>query len=199
MRRGGWWELTHTDHQVLAATILETERLRLRAFLETDIEDVYTACTDPELQKWIPIPGPGVPYTREDAEQWCLRDAPAVRTSGEGQQWAVTELDTGRLVGAVGLVRIEWPALNTEIGYWAAPWARGRGYTAEAVVALSRWALDQGFQRIEIKAGTKNLPSRRVAETAGFAFEGVQRSAMPLHEGRADLAVYSLLPGDIDA
>ena len=190
-------EMTHTDQRLLPLVVLETERLRLRAFLESDVDDVYKACSDPELQKWLPIPRPGVPYTREDAELWCLRDAPSMRTSGEGQQWAVTEIDTGRLVGAVGLVRIGWPAMNTEIGYWATPWARGRGYIGEAVLALSRWALDQGFQRIEIKADTHNLPSRRVAEKSGFTFEGVERSAMPLHEGRADLAVYSLLPRDL--
>lgn len=189
--------MPHNDQQILPLAVLETERLRLRAFLKSDIDDVYTACNDPELQKWIPIPGPGVPYTREVAEQWCLRDAPGLRTGGDGQQWAVTTPDTDRLMGAVGLVRIGWPAMNTEIGYWAAPWARGRGYLGEAVVAVSRWALDQGFQRIEIKAGTENLPSRRVAEKAGFVFEGVERSAMPLHEGRTDLAVYSLLPGDL--
>lgn len=189
--------MAHTDQQILPLAVLETERLRLRAFLKSDIDDVYTACNDPELQKWIPIPRPGVPYTREVAEQWCLQDAPGMRTGGDGQQWAVTEPDTDRLMGAVGLVRIGWQAMNTEIGYWAAPWARGRGYLGEAVVAVSRWSLDQGFQRIEIKAGTENLPSRRIAEKAGFAFEGVERSAMPLHEGRADLAVYSLLPGDL--
>lgn len=182
---------------VLPSVVLETEHLRLRAFIEDDIDDVYAACSDPGLQRWLPLPRPGAPYTRADAERWCRETAPGIRTGGEGQQWAVTAGDGGRLVGAVGLVHVLWPAMNGEIGYWAAPWARRRGHTTEAVVAVSRWALDQGFQRLEIKAATGNTASRRVAEKAGFTLEGVERSAMPLHEGRSDLAVYGLIPADL--
>ncbi|MDT0331790.1 GNAT family N-acetyltransferase [Nocardiopsis lambiniae] len=187
---------TAQQRPVLPSVILETERLRLRAFVEEDIDDVYATCNDPEFQRWLPLPRPGAPYTRADAEQWCREIAPGTRIGGEGQQWAVVAKDTGRLVGAMGLVRVMWEAMNAEIGYWASPWARGLGYTGEAVVAVSRWALDRGFQRLEIKAATANIGSRRVAEKAGFTFEGVERSAMPLHEGRTDLAVYGLIPAD---
>ena len=183
---------------VLPSVVLETERLRLRAFIEDDIDDVHTACNDPGLQVWLPLPAPDLPYTRADAEQWCREIAPGMRTGGEGQQWAVTLKADGRLVGAVGLVRTMWQAMNSEIGYWAVPAERGRGHITEAVVAVSRWALDQGFRRLEIKAATPNTASRRVAEKSGFTLEGVERSAMPLHGGRrADLAVYGLLPDDL--
>ncbi|MEV2276787.1 GNAT family N-acetyltransferase [Nocardiopsis sp. NPDC049922] len=182
---------------ILPTVILQTERLRLRAFVEGDIDDVYAACTDPELQRWVPIPSPGTPYTREAAERWCRETTTLLRTSGDGQQWAMVERESGRLVGCIGLLRTLWPAMNTEIGYWVAPWARGRGLATEAAVAVSRWAIDQGFQRVEIKAATDNTGSREVALRAGFTLEGVERSAMPLHAGRADLAVYSLLPADV--
>ncbi|WP_159944590.1 MULTISPECIES: GNAT family N-acetyltransferase [unclassified Nocardiopsis] len=188
---------TAQSRPILPSVILETEHLRLRAFVEEDIDDVHASCVDSELQRWIPIPRPGSPYTREDAEAWCREVAPGMRTGGEGQQWAMVERRTGRLVGAVGLVRTLWAAMTTEVGYWVSPWGRGHGYATEAAVAVSRWAVDQGFQRVEIKAATANTASRRVAERSGFTFEGVERSAMPLHEGRTDLAVYSLLPGDL--
>ncbi|MFD6949807.1 ribosomal-protein-serine acetyltransferase [Nocardiopsis sp. TSRI0078] len=188
---------TTQGRPILPSVILETEHLRLRAFVEDDIDDVYASCTDPELQRRVPLPGPGVPYTREDAEAWCRELAPGMRIGGEGQQWAMVEQGTGRLVGAVGLLRTLWAAMTTEVGYWVSPWGRGHGYATEAAVAVSRWALGQGFQRVEIKAATDNAGSRRVAERSGFSFEGVERSAMPLHEGRADLAVYSLLPADL--
>lgn len=190
--------MTSTRNQpILPSVILETERLRLRAFIENDIDDVYAACSDPHLQKWLPLPGPGLPYTREDAERFCREIAPGMRTGGEGQQWAVVEKQTRRLVGALGLVRTSWPAKTTEIGYWVSPWGRGKGYASEGAIAVSRWAIDQQFQRVELKAAAPNTASRRVAENAGFTFEGVERNAMPLHDGRADLAVYSLLPTDL--
>lgn len=182
---------------IMPAVILETERLRLRALLESDIDDVLASCVDPELQRWIPLPAPGETYTRATAEEFCLKVAPAIRTGGDGQHWGMVDKETGRFTGSLALLRTQWPAMVTEIGYWVSPWGRGRGYATEAVVAVSRWALDQGFQRVEIKAAVDNTGSRKVAESAGFTHEGVERNAMPLHEGRSDLAVYGLVPADL--
>lgn len=182
---------------IMPAVILETERLRLRSLLDRDIDDVHTSCVDPELQRWIPLPAPGRTYTRESAEHFCLNVAPAIRTGGDGQQWAVVDKETGRFTGSVALLRTQWPAMTTEIGYWISPWGRGKRYAAEAVVAVSRWALDQGFQRVELKAAVDNTGSRKVAEAAGFVREGTERNAMPLHEGRSDLAVFGLIPADL--
>ncbi|WP_017600933.1 GNAT family N-acetyltransferase [Nocardiopsis lucentensis] len=183
--------------RILPSVILETERLRLRAFVEEDVDDVFLIYTDPALQRWVPLPEPGVPYTRENAERWCGEVAPALRANGDGQHWAAVEKDTGRLAGSIGLLRTDWPAMRTELGYSVSPWGRGRGFATEATVAVSRWAIDQGFERIELKAATGNAGSRRVAEKAGFVLEGIERNAMPLHEGRTDLAAYSLVPSDL--
>ncbi|GAA1104849.1 GNAT family N-acetyltransferase [Nocardiopsis composta] len=178
--------------------VLETERLTLRAFTDSLIDDVLAAMTDPETRRWLPLPEPGRPYTRADAEEWCRVTAPSMRATGDGQQWAVTVTATGDFAGAVGLLRTRWPSLVTEVGYWFSPRFRGSGYATEAVTAVSRWAiLDQEMERVELKAATGNRASRRVAEKAGFTFEGIERNAMPLHRGRTDLAAYSLIPSDL--
>ncbi|MDA8372527.1 MAG: GNAT family N-acetyltransferase [Nocardiopsaceae bacterium] len=185
--------------QTMPAAALATERLTLRTFTEGDIEDVYTGITDPDTQRWLPLPRPGAPYTRADAREWCLVLAPESRASGDGQHWAVVETETAMFVGSFGLTRTMWKAHSTEIGYWVAPWARGRGFATEAVIAISRWALTSlGFQRVELKAAAGNTASRRVAEKSGFGYEGTERNAMPLHRGRTDLAVYSLIPSDLE-
>ncbi|WP_285759216.1 GNAT family N-acetyltransferase [Nocardiopsis ansamitocini] len=181
------------------SVILETDRLVLRAFTADDVDDVYRAANDPVTQRWVPLPEPGRrPYTRSDAEEWCTVIAPHMRASGDGQQWAVVIRDTGEFAGAFGLVRTLWRARTTEIGYWTAPWVRGKGVATEAVAVIARWALlEQSFERVEIKAATANTASRRVAEKTGFLYEGTERSAMPLHEGRVDLAVYGLVRADL--
>ncbi|GAB3499073.1 GNAT family N-acetyltransferase [Nocardiopsis coralliicola] len=179
--------------------VLETERLTLRAFTESLVDDVLAAVNDPETQRWVPLPAPGVPYTRADAEEWCTVTAPSMRATGEGQQWAVFHTATDRFAGAVGLLRTRWVSRTTEVGYWFAAAMRGAGVATEAVAAVSRWAvLDQSMERVELKAAVQNTPSRRVAEKAGFTFEGVERNAMPLNRGRTDLAAYSLIPADLD-
>ncbi|WP_084723409.1 GNAT family N-acetyltransferase [Streptomonospora alba] len=182
----------------MPSVVLQTERLMLRAHTHDDIDAVYRGASDPGVQRWLPMPRPGADYTRADAEQWCLVAAPQARVGGDGQQWAAVDAVTGAYLGSIGLNRTMWRARSTEVGYWLCPRARGRGLATEAVVAVSRWALlDLEFERVELKAATGNTASRRVAERSGFTYEGTERNAMPLHEGRADLAVYSLIPADL--
>jgi len=183
---------------IMPSVILETERLRLRAFTEHDADDVLRAATDPLTQRWLPIPAPGRPYTRADAVAWCVETAPAARASGDGQHWAAVCRRTGRYVGSFGVSRANWVARTIEIGYLMSPDARGRGLAPEAVVAITRWVLlDQEFERIALKAATDNVASRRVAEKAGYVYEGIERNAIRLHRGRADLAVYSVIRPDL--
>ncbi|PRX96264.1 GNAT family N-acetyltransferase [Allonocardiopsis opalescens] len=177
---------------------LTTDRLRLRAFTAADTDDVYRAVSDPSSQEWLPMPAPGVRYTRDHAALWCREEARHALAVGDGIHWAAEEVAGGGFVGSFGLVRTLWASRCTEVGYWCAPGARGRGYATEAVTEIAHWALiGQGFERVELKAATGNTASRRVAEKAGFVREGVERNAMPLHRGRTDLVVYSLIPRDL--
>lgn len=179
----------------LTDVVLETGRLRLRAFEPGDADDVGAACADPLIQRRLPLPSP---YTEQDAHAWVTEGAHADRLAGCGLQRAVTPVTGGRLVGSVGLVRIDWRHGSGEVGYWVAPWARGRGYAAEAVGSLARWALGTlGLARVELRAAPDNVASQRVALRAGFVREGVQRSAGRTGTGRTDLVCFSLLPTDI--
>jgi RimJ/RimL family protein N-acetyltransferase len=172
---------------------LTTQRLLLRPYSVDDVDAIVSAAGDELIQRWLPLPRP---YTREDAVQWCTVQAPEARTSGAGLARAVTR--HGRLVGSIDLKRTDWAAGVTEIGYWAAPEARGHGYLAEATEALARWTLAEvGFHRVELRVATGNAASRRVAEKAGFRTEGVARSAGYVHGGRVDLVVYSLVRSDL--
>lgn len=172
---------------------LRAGELTLRAPSEADIAPVAEHGTDPLVQTWLPQPDP---YTLDHARWFCTTFAPAQQRSGQGIVRAI-ELD-GRLAGMIDLKHTDWRARTTEVGYWAAPWARGRGVVTRAVSLLVRWALlEQGFERVELRAATGNAASQRVAEKAGFLRERVARNAGLVHAGRVDLVVYSLVPADL--
>jgi RimJ/RimL family protein N-acetyltransferase len=98
-------------------------------------------------------------------------------------RFAVEPLEAGRLVGHVALFGADWTTKVAEIHYWTAPWARGKGYAAEAANAVARWALlETDMARISLHVAVENAASRHVAEAAGFQFEGVLRSAAPTRE-----------------
>ena len=174
---------------------LKTDRLLLRPYLAGDAPDVALACRDELMQRWLPLPDP---YTDAQAVAWCTKFAPGFRTSGEGVEAAAMRRADGRLVGSFGLKRTDWQARVSEIGYWVAPWGRGEGLATEATVAIARWLLiEQGFERLVLRAATGNVASQRVAEKAGFTREGVARNAGFTNSGRVDLVVFGLTRADL--
>lgn len=180
-----------TDHAFPEVTI-RGDRIRLRPLTAADVAPVVEASSDEVTQTWLPLPRP---YVEADGRRFCLEFAPRSRETGQGIVFGI-ELE-GRLAGAIDLKRTDWRARSTEIGYWAAPWARGRGLMREAVRLLTRWVIEeQGFARVEIRVATGNVASQRVAEGAGYTREGILRSAGFVHDGRVDLIVYSFIEGD---
>jgi ribosomal-protein-serine acetyltransferase len=167
--------------------------LTLRPLSEPDTGDVVEACQDAETLRWLPLPRP---YTRANAEWFIGTFAPGQRVSGAGIVFAIES--AGRLAGAIDLKHVDWTNKVAEVGYWVAPWARGRGVASQAARVLARWAIcDQGFERVELFAATGNAASQRAAEKAGFVREGVARNAGYVHGGRVDLVLFSLVPEDL--
>jgi len=154
---------------------LTTPRLLLRPIGPDDVEAVYAACQDPQIQRWTTVPSP---YLLEHAEHFACDYVPKAWAAGDAALFGVTDLGDGQLLASVGLHfdrgRDDGIA---EIGYWTAASARGRGITTEAVAAVCAWGLTScGVQRLEWYAEVGNVASRRVAEKVGFTIEGTLRS-----------------------
>jgi RimJ/RimL family protein N-acetyltransferase len=165
--------------------------VRLRPWRPDDVDAVFRACQDAEIQRWTEVP---VPYLREHAESFVGEIAAGTRARGGGQ-FAVETLDGGALAGAMTL----FPPRDGvgAGGYWTVAEHRGRGFTAEALRLLCVWAFDDlGLRRVELVVDPANAGSRRVAERAGFTAEGVLRQRS-IHRGvPVDDVVYGLLAGD---
>jgi RimJ/RimL family protein N-acetyltransferase len=128
---------------------------------------------------------------------FCTEHATNQRATGQGLVLGI-DVEEG-LAGVIDLKHTDWRARTTEIGYWAAPWARGRGVMKTALTTLAQWVLSaEGFARVEVRVATGNIASQRVAEAAGFSREGTLRQAGYVHAGQVDLVVYSLIPADLD-
>ncbi len=103
----------------------------------------------------------------------------------------------GTLIGGTGLHRIAWDVPRFEIGYWRRSGWEGRGLIVEAVRALARVAFEVlSARRVEIRMDARNERSVRVAERAGFTFEGVLRQdALDVAGHGRDTRVYSRVRG----
>jgi [ribosomal protein S5]-alanine N-acetyltransferase len=183
--------------EALPRTELTDGTVRLRPWRLDDVPRVTEACQDPEIPGWTAvIPDP---YTEDDARAWIeqtIRDWDA-RTEAA---FAVTDAETGEVLGAIGLNLQEHYALQASIGYWVAKEARGRGVATAALRLVARWGLrDLGLPRVQLLTDPENVPSQRVAENVGFRREGLLRSYIEARgRGRRDCLMFSLLAGELD-
>lgn len=179
---------------------IETERLLLRSPRPGDgaVLNAAVCASIAELQPWLPWAQTAP--TAEESELQC-RKMHARFVAREDLPVFIFERRAdggeGELLGGSGLHRIDWAVPRFEIGYWRRSGHDGRGIVTEAARALTRLAFDAlGARRVEVRMDARNLRSMRVAERAGFAFEGVLRQDALTVDGRPrDTRVYARVRG----
>jgi RimJ/RimL family protein N-acetyltransferase len=167
-----------------------TERLRLRPFTSDDAEAVTALVSDRRIAAdTLAIPHP---YERAMAESWLAGHAGAF-ARGESATFAVVALDSGALVGCVGL-GISREHQRAEIGWWIGVPYWGRGYCTEAAEAVMRWALETlGLHRIDAHHLSRNPASGRVMQKLGMQHEGKLRGHVRKWGVQEDVELYGVL------
>jgi len=95
------------------------------------------------------------------------------REARAGRSYSFMVWHERNLVGQITMGGVIYGALRgAHIGYWIDKNYAGRGFTTEAVNAVTHFGFDAlGLHRIEINIRPENAPSIRVAEKAGYTFE----------------------------
>ena len=168
---------------------LQTERLTLRRFRLTDVDDVLEFANDEEWQRFlVPLP---YPYERVHAEQFVAKSF--LKDWKSHPTFAIVLDDT--VIGEINL-RIDKSRQNAEMGYAIAREHWGNGYATETVRAVVDWAFETlCLAKIHAVAIVDNKRSWRVMERIGMTKEGVLRSEVPGSESgqRHDMAYYGIL------
>ncbi|MGY1741526.1 MULTISPECIES: GNAT family N-acetyltransferase [unclassified Blastococcus] len=152
--------------QPLEPADLEAGPVRLRPWRANDVDDAWSAFRDEQMRRW----GGLVVDSREDAVAWVGR---RLTPAPDRVNWAVADPGTGTLLGSVGLHAVDPVEGQAMVGYWTVPAARGRGVAARAVDAACRELFARTpVDRIELCHAVGNPASGRVAEKAGFTWEG---------------------------
>ncbi|MEM8742822.1 MAG: GNAT family N-acetyltransferase [Pseudomonadota bacterium] len=138
---------------------LETERLRLRGWVDADHTPFAALNADPEVMAHFPAP-----LSRAESDALIARQHERWAEDGMCFQ-AVERKSDGRFLGLAGLAQVRFPAAFTpavETGWRLARHAWGQGYASEAARA---W-LDHGFKALgltEIVAFTALSNTRSAA------------------------------------
>jgi RimJ/RimL family protein N-acetyltransferase len=142
--------------------ILETERLTLREFRESDTDAYAEMLADPEVMRFLG----GKTMSRAEAWRNMAMVVGHRQLRGYGF-WAVEERAGGEMIGRVGCWRPEgWPGL--EVGWTLRRRFWGRGYATEAARASVEYAFRElGQTRVISLIAPENAASIRVAERLG--------------------------------
>jgi ribosomal-protein-serine acetyltransferase len=111
-----------------------------------------------------------------------------------GIEYAFAIEENHKVVGRIGVYKIDPQNKIGEIGYWIGHDHQGKGIAIQSCKALIEFCFNTlELNRIEIKCGKENIKSQRIPEQLNFTHEGVLRKAEWLHHEFIDLNLYSLL------
>lgn len=145
---------------------LETPRLRLRGWQDSDLTPLAEMCADPQVMRYFPAL-----LSRDDCAAAMARSRIHFARHGFGF-WALERKDDGRFIGMAGLAwsRLQLPFCPAvEIGWRLASDQWRQGLAREAAEA----ALDCAFERLQLAevvayTAALNEPSRGLMAALGM-------------------------------
>ncbi|HHW73297.1 MAG TPA: GNAT family N-acetyltransferase [Firmicutes bacterium] len=153
----------------VSGVVLETERLILRAWLESDLEDLFAYASVPGVGEMA-----GWPHHRSPEESQAVLQ----RFMEQKDVFAIVHKETGKVIGSVG-VHNSWAKNEPQysdlaikdLGYVLAKEYWGQGLVPEAARAVVDYCFDVlGMDALTCGHFVDNNQSRRVIEKLGFRY-----------------------------
>jgi RimJ/RimL family protein N-acetyltransferase len=127
-----------------------------------------------------------------------LRSEKTRLRNGRSVAFAIADPEDDAFLGEVLLHSFDWQHQRAALGVWMRPEERGRGIGLCALRLICTYGFEEiGLARIEATTFPGNGGMLRIAEQAGFTNEGVLRSYTRERGRRCDVAMLSLLPGEL--
>ncbi|MCL2485756.1 MAG: GNAT family N-acetyltransferase [Endomicrobia bacterium] len=166
---------------------IETERLILRAFRESDLDDYNEYSSQPET-------GPNAGWKPHESKEESLKWLKEFIEKDES--WAVIEKESGKLIGITALYpdkkRQHDDARNLGYVFNSKFW--GKGYATESSLAAIKYAFEtMKLELLSINHFTFNERSMSVIKKCGFRYEGTLKEAFKSFDGNVyDDVLYSM-------
>jgi ribosomal-protein-serine acetyltransferase len=175
-------------------TINIDEKIRVELIEEKHVEEIFNMVNEnrAHLRAWLPFVDrmQTVDFTRNFVKGTIQRNK-------DGNEFAYVIFSDNRMVGRVGVYKIDKQNSIGEIGYWIIEDSQGYGIITKSCKGLIDFCFnDLKLNRIEIKCGTENFKSKAIPEKLNFTKEGIIRQGEFLYDEFIDLNLYSLLKTD---
>ncbi len=171
---------------------ITTNRLLLRQFVESDLENVFKGLSAPDIIKYY-----GVSYQTVEETKEQMKFFADLEINGTGIWWAVCSLDNKTFYGAGGLNSLSKEHKKAEIGFWLLTDFWGQGIMTEALPLICKHGFDNlGLHRIEGLVETDNFNCKKAMQKLDFKHEGTMKECEIKNGKFISLDIYAKLKTD---
>lgn len=151
---------------------IETERLIIRPYALSDLDELYAVVSEPNFYRFIPEDVP----SRDDVQrviEWSIQcNQKNTPTKIHKLNLAIVEKKSQKLIGYCGLGPDDVKETEIEIYYGISEVYRGQGITSEATKALMNYAFYKiGLPKIIAVVHPENVASLRILDKLGMNYE----------------------------
>ncbi len=150
--------------------LIKTERLYLRKIIEEDRNNFVNWRRDKDYYKYLP----SVPLNKEKLNakfDGLLNDSKSI-------SFSIILKSTNEFIGCITIERIDMANFSCELSWGLVKSYQKKGYALEALKAILAYLNNRkDINRIEIYIWSGNVDSQKLAENAGFIYEGTNRQS----------------------
>jgi len=171
---------------------LITKRLILRPVDKKDASDVVENVNNINVSKYLAVVP--YPYSKKNAYSWITR-----KKKNNDFSFVIAQKKDNRVIGAIGLHKLDNDVKKAEIGYWLGEKHWGNHIMSEAVDAILKLGFNKlKLNRIDAKVFAENTPSAKLLLKFGFQKEGyLKQSGYSKAANKVyDDVVYALLKSE---
>lgn len=179
--------------------LFETDRLRVRLWLESDVSDAFQIFGDARVQRTLRDDGKKVKNLQEMSSVLADRiekQDSRTRTAGN---WAVVHKETRKVIGCIIFQPIVddsgRPTKEVDVTWAFAAKEWGKGYATEAAAGAIQYCLSKqsGIERFVARCRADHEASQKVAKRIGMNFAGHVQVC-----GASMIAVYEFVNAALD-
>ena len=177
--------------KAIGTQTLQTDRLILRRFVESDAEAMFQNCaSSAENLAYVTWdPHPNLDVTRNSIRNWV-----ASYVNPNYYKWAICLKEIPeQVIGDISIVAMDKNDSSCEIGYILGKTYWGRGMMTEALKAVLDFCFTRaGFQKVRARYASLNPASGRVMEKAGMSYLKTIANGVERKDYVADLIYYQI-------
>ena len=148
--------------------LIETDRLILRKFLDTDIEDMFSIYSDKEVNTFLPwFPFASIENTRI----YLHNNIFAEYKKAIGYRYAIAHKQLNKVIGFISLFQINEETKSGDLGYALSKDFWNNGIVTEACKEVLKKLKDNGFKYITATHDINNPSSGKVMEKLNMIYQ----------------------------